>query len=687
MFLFLISLILIFLSSYLITSVLKPKENFIGFVYLFLIAFAQIILTFEILSLFSAINQICFLTMNGIFAGLVLLIWQKYKRPLWKLKSNNLLRRIINSLKLDKSLRVLAFGFSVFIISAVFLCAIMPVNNGDALSYHLARCLFWLGQGNLNHFEIPDVRNTCLPINSELLYSWVLLFVRRDVGIGFFSFFGYVFSMFSIFNILGLIGYCVRKRLWVIFIVSSFASVIVQSSTTEIDVVISGLVLSGIFLFWYALKNNEKAPVFVSSLIFAIAAGTKPTAFMIIPSVFLIFLSLSFKYRNYKFLLSFLLAGAMNFLIFSSYNYILNYLDFSNFMGPQSFIAINKNPFGFKGAVSNFIKHIYMFFSFTGFKWEIYLSKFIAVSESKMLAFLHVSNFPDSLYSVPKNENMMLLYDTCTGTGILGFLVYLPCAIFSLFRFKPIFKKSFFLALFGISFFLTLFVMSCLINYSIFDARYIVAFIIVSSPVLIYSYEIKFKPIKYLIIAISLFYLIIISSVLKNRPFFRVINSLKNKESIVAIRRYVDCVDEPYCDIRDKIKQEFSTNTKVLVFANAPAEKIYFIKLLQLDGYSTDFKLLENAKNINFNNYNLLVIKNNKQLSYLRNLLPIKNEEIPCDYGYIGGYLKTPSFTRCQISEHFLLKNNFSVYFEDTELSSGEKYFIYLNKSNPPRKK
>ena len=85
-------------------------------------------------------------------------------------------------------------------------------------------------------------------------------------------------------------GYCVRKRLWVIFILSSFPSVIVQVSGTEIDIIVAGLVLSSIFLFWRGLKDGENIPIYMSALAYALAIGTKNPSINMIPGVDLLFL-------------------------------------------------------------------------------------------------------------------------------------------------------------------------------------------------------------------------------------------------------------------------------------------------------------------------------------------------------------------------------------------------------------
>ena len=54
MILFLISFLMVFLSSYFMTSIIADKKSLEGFIYILLTAFANVVLTIEILSLLNA---------------------------------------------------------------------------------------------------------------------------------------------------------------------------------------------------------------------------------------------------------------------------------------------------------------------------------------------------------------------------------------------------------------------------------------------------------------------------------------------------------------------------------------------------------------------------------------------------------------------------------------------------------
>lgn len=83
MILFLISFLMVFLSSYFITSMLAEKKSLEGFIYILLAAFANVVLTIEILSLFSAISPVGVLILNLLFLAVSIFVWNKKEKPLW----------------------------------------------------------------------------------------------------------------------------------------------------------------------------------------------------------------------------------------------------------------------------------------------------------------------------------------------------------------------------------------------------------------------------------------------------------------------------------------------------------------------------------------------------------------------------------------------------------------------------
>ena len=124
---FFISLLMVFISSYFMACVFSPKDennnpkSVYPFLYLLLIMFAQVVLTMEILSFFSAIKETNVLIMNSLFLIAGSLLWFKNKKPLYIPKIKETFTQILKGLKRDKILMIMAFGFVFFIITVILL--------------------------------------------------------------------------------------------------------------------------------------------------------------------------------------------------------------------------------------------------------------------------------------------------------------------------------------------------------------------------------------------------------------------------------------------------------------------------------------------------------------------------------------------------------------------------------------
>ncbi len=631
MFLFLISFLLIFVSSYLFACFVSPKKNIIGILNLFLIAFAQIILTFELLSLFNLIKPIPVLILNGFFLIISIILFKKFKPQPITIDFKRFTTQFFNALELDKSLIFLVSAFLFFIVISIILCILMPITAADSLAYHLTRVLYWISNGTLNHFITPDIRSLCMPINSEILYTWVMLFLKNDYFLTIFTFISYLLGLISLYKILSFMGFSMRKKIWTICILSSFAGIVINSSSPETDLIIASLFLTSIAIFWQGIKNNDKKSLFMSSLAWAISIGVKTPAIIASPALLIMFLYLSLHYKKkefYKpliFTMTFLLG---NFLLFSSFNYILNFINYGNPMGAKTLIEVSKNNYGILAIPTSSIKYFFQFIDFTGFRWNEYIGIYIIDLRDFFINLLNLSWIQDGLYTRTPSVNNALL-EVYAGAGILGFLIFLP-TLFWAFLNGFINKFKFFkiktLFVFSLMFFIYVCCLSYIIAFMVYNIRLIMFFTMVTAPVIVYSYFKKSKFIKPLIIIFAIFYLTMVSTRIWQRPFFKIINLYKNTNSISKARdvlRYHDIdnpknIDIPESFIADTIRKKYQKSKKILFFAPS-GSTIYPIKALEFEGYKIDTPSLETFDFDNMKNYDLVILSNNTQLSTVIN--------------------------------------------------------------------
>lgn len=723
--LFFISFFMVFVSSYLIACVCAPKTDngrFYGpapFLYILLIIFAQVVVSFEFLSLFKAINEVNTLVLNVCFLFIGVFVWIKCGRPVYLPNVKTTMKKILFVLKRDKILLIMAIGFVFMLLSAFFLDIILPVSSGDALTYHLNRASYWLHQGSLNHFLITDDRNLVMPINSEILYLWNIMFFKGDFGLFIISLLGYVAAIFSIYNILEYFHFSRRRIMWTIFIVSSFASVMVEITSLETDILIAALVLACIALYLYGLREKKTGMLYFSTLAYALAVGTKTPAVIAFPAVFLLLGFFSYKECKkefYKPLLFFIGLLFINFLVFSSYNYFLNLLSFANPLGSESSRIVHGFRGGFKAFAANYIKYIFMFFDFSGFKYSEYVGEHILNARESILNFL---NIPMDLGVEMSDHNELnnRLTNVKTGAGILGFLLFLPSVLTGVILgvVRRHNRKIIAISMFALIFLVNLMCLSFSIAYMVFSIRFITFFIVVSSPVLVLSYIKKTNPIKLLILFFVMSYFLIISVNLAGRQFRDVAFTLLQQPTIHQAREKIRCAlyvgyegKNVYCHLRDYI-EALPKGTRVALFPDA-TDTTYILDIMNSNGYSVETLLPELAPNYDLSKYDYIfttkqiltstfLLKTTKETKTEYKIAPNGNAYYPtfrdfsCVYEKHGGGFYTSDQqdavimdSRCYIDKKFFEKRGYfvkAVYDFQSENPYWEKYVtIYKNKDS-----
>lgn len=698
MLLFLVSFILIFTSSYFIASIFDTKTEK-GLAYIFLIAFAQIILTTEILSLFKLIKEVPFLCFNSLFFISTFFIWKKFKSPKWKLDTKDFFHRLKNTLKLDKSLILLSICWLFYVIISIFFIIALPNITADGKSYHVARCFYYIINQSLAHFECSNIRLIAFPINSEILYIWVLLFTNKLICLGIFSFLGYLLTCFSSYKIIRFLGFSMRKAIWTILIFSSFASVIIISVETETDLIISGLISLSIYLFLESLRTNSHKTIYMASLAYAIATGVKTTALLISPALLILLFLFSLKFSKIKYFIIFLCFTFLNFLVFSSYNYILNFSDFGNFLSSEANNIIHKNNFGLKGMFASLIKYSKMFLDFSGCDWNVYLTTQLSDYYSKLLSFLHLQTIPDGPCSSDQNIFNNSLIGVNAGCGLLSFLLVLPCFICSIIA--PIFKKNkkiIFLGFFGLAILINLLVFSYFLAFMSYNIRFFTSIILISSPILIFSYyKSNCNILKITYVLIACYYLIFCTCNVTQRTLINVLQEIK-KDGIVQFRLNYNCSRHiksgiyatDWCYVGDILKENFNRpEYKVLIYPSSGTGLLQEI-IKKRQGFNYEFKSLENHEKVNYNDYDILIIPKYGQLltkfkitdtdKHISQNIDL-NKECECVYyNFENRIYKQITSTKgeaivkkCLLGKKFFEKYPFELYIQTKD------HYIYIN--------
>ena len=91
--------------------------------------FAQIVLSFELLSLFNAINAANVLFIHLFMFITSLVFWIKTDKKTYRPKPLKFTKKLFATLKIDKILMIMALGLLFFVLVSISLNLFMPVTS------------------------------------------------------------------------------------------------------------------------------------------------------------------------------------------------------------------------------------------------------------------------------------------------------------------------------------------------------------------------------------------------------------------------------------------------------------------------------------------------------------------------------------------------------------------------------
>jgi len=330
----------------------------------------------------------------------------------------------------------LAAMLSALLLLNVEFYRLLPSMNKDALSYHLPRAYYWLQQGSLHYLPIDDFRWTEFPPNSSIILMWMM---AAGVGYQWMHLPQVVGAVMIAIGVYRLTILCRGSRFAAAsgaVICLGFPAVIYQMGTSGNDLLVGGLVVSGIAFFVQTFRpGTNNAAIMKSSsqagIAFGLGLGMKITFLLFLPGMALFALGsvviLGWK-RWGPVSWRFALIGSIGVLLLGSYSYIQNFRDHgSPMMSEATQIKLSKLPPELYSPARNIVLSFYQALCWHGFQskateigptaqreiiWAIDRTTGLGLGE--LSAFDNDNNLTD-LFT---DENR-------AGYGILGFLILL----------------------------------------------------------------------------------------------------------------------------------------------------------------------------------------------------------------------------------------------------------------------
>lgn len=318
---------------------------------LYVLSYADVVIILECAGLLSAIEPSVVLALQFLLTALSVLAWLRAGKPsllgpfsglkMTRLGFADILTEARKSPLSTSLVVLLACSVGYVYARHAQLILVVPPDNWDSLTYHLSRVGYWLQYKSLQPWPTPNLRQTSWPMNAELGLLWTILWWGTDQLAGFVQWITVPIIMLGIYGLVRLLGYsrwqgAVTALLW-----ATVTQVLVQSSTTQNDLVATSFWVAAFYFFLTGVRENKRVHFCLSGIAFGLAVGAKSTSLIALPGLGFAVTTVFFlrrKHAQFQIkVLRWAIACLLGFLFLGSYVYIQNSLDFGSPLGPFSF--------------------------------------------------------------------------------------------------------------------------------------------------------------------------------------------------------------------------------------------------------------------------------------------------------------------------------------------------------------
>jgi hypothetical protein len=222
----------------------------------------------------------------------------------------------------DPVLLVLAATVLGVLVYAGALAVATPPNNYDALWYHLARAAFWKQQHAVGYIAgANDLRLNVFPPVAEISSAWAMILDGTERYASIFQLGSLVAMLVAVAGIARRIGIESGRAVFGALLFASLPVVALQAATPLNDVMVASfLVISA-----YFLVSDGRASLPIGALSLALAIGTKGTALLALPLLFVVAAALCPRRR-----LPLAIAAGLAGIVAGSFWYAVNLAEKGN---------------------------------------------------------------------------------------------------------------------------------------------------------------------------------------------------------------------------------------------------------------------------------------------------------------------------------------------------------------------
>ncbi|MEY2792030.1 MAG: hypothetical protein RJA76_22 [Bacteroidota bacterium] len=206
------------------------------------------------------------------------------------------------SSQFQKRLFQLLFIFLIILfLSLIIGFFVNSPNEWDSMTGHLNRILYFIQNGNTKFFIGTNWNIDTYPKSfpNHQVYPFLMTH-KNEMWFKFHNLSSYIISGFSFYGIMKRLNYDFKTRLITACFYLFIPIAIIQSTTTDTDIVLASYLSVLIYFIISYFDQFEKRYILLSALTFSIALAHKITFLFTFPSLLLLLVFLFFKKRNEK---------------------------------------------------------------------------------------------------------------------------------------------------------------------------------------------------------------------------------------------------------------------------------------------------------------------------------------------------------------------------------------------------
>lgn len=251
------------------------------------------------------------------------------------------------------------FGAAIITISQLFLMFYLPPNEWDSMTGHLNRILYFVQNHSTAHFVGTNWNIDTYPKSFSSIQFYP--FLMSGFNEHFFK-----LPNLSAFWILFVGSYAVLKQLQISFKVRLLSAslliftpiLLIQSTTTDTDIVLGAYLVCGLYYLVRFTKTKEVYYIYISNLMFAIAMSHKITFVFALPSLAVLIgytCLINRAQLNLKHLKHALFSSILFLFVSMPTGYIANIIHYGHPIGPHT--ATKHQSIERAGNFSNLVFH------------------------------------------------------------------------------------------------------------------------------------------------------------------------------------------------------------------------------------------------------------------------------------------------------------------------------------------